>query len=284
MIKIIDLTFYYNKDTPLEKLALDNISFEIDRGDCLGIIGHSGSGKSTLAQHLNGLLTPHHGKIFIDDEDITNKKTDLVKLRKKVGLVFQFPEDQLFEETVFSDVAYAIKNQNLSNDQIIEKMKSIFKLVNLNFEKIANRSPFDLSGGEKRKVALAGIFIMHPEILVLDEPTAGLDPKSIKETIAYIKSLKNLENKTILIVSHNIEIVSQLCNKALALKDGKIKFFGITKNLLKEIELLKELNLRLPPVTRIMHTLKKNGFNVNDDISTVPEAVAEIKKIATHLY
>ncbi|MBI5207937.1 MAG: energy-coupling factor transporter ATPase [Candidatus Firestonebacteria bacterium] len=279
MIEFCDVSFFYHKNTPFQKLALNKISFKIDTGDCLGIVGASGSGKSTLAQHMNGLLIPDEGKIIIDGEEITNKTTNTANIRKKVGLVFQFPEDQLFEETVFRDVSYGIRNRGLSYEETENRIRLIFKLFNLDFNKLFFRSPFELSGGEKRKIAMAGIFIMEYSTLVLDEPTAGLDPVSLRDTLMYIEKIKNEDNKTIIIISHNMEIIARLCNKVIALKNGEVKYFGKMRDILKQGSNLREIGLSLPLITNFMHTLKRKGLNIREDVFTVSEACEELIKL-----
>ncbi len=276
MIEVNNISFYYNKDSPFQKLALDDVSFKINKGDCLGIVGPSSSGKSTIAQLLNGLLKPFKGSIIIDGEEITKKSVKFSDLRKKVGLAFQFPEDQLFEETVLKDVVYGIRNYTFSENEIKEKILNVFKLVNLNFEKTFYRSPFELSGGEKRKVALAGIFIMDPIILILDEPTAGLDPVSNKETFTYIEKLNKINKKTIIIISHNMEVILKLCNKVLGLKNGRNIFFGFTKEIIKQENILRELSLKLPPISLLLNILSKKNFNIKSDLFSPDEAALEI--------
>ena len=208
-IKVENLVHIYMKDTVFQHIALDNVSFTIEDGDFIGLIGHTGSGKSTLIQHLNGLLKPTSGKIYIDDIDINSKETSLKVIRQKVGLVFQYPEHQLFEETVYKDVAFGPINLKLSEDEVLERVKASLGLVGLKYDEVKDKSPFDLSGGQKRRVAIAGVLAMKPKVLILDEPTAGLDPRGRDEILNQIKLLHKKEKITIILVSHSMEAFTE---------------------------------------------------------------------------
>ena len=216
-IIVKNLTHVYNPGLPHESVALDDVSFEINDGEFVGIIGHTGSGKSTLLQHLNGLIKATSGNIIIDDTDITDSKVSLLDIRKKIGLVFQYPEYQLFEETVEKDVAFGPKNLGLSEEEISERVKEAINLVGLDFENLKDKSPFDLSGGQKRRVAIAGVVAMKPQVLVLDEPTAGLDPKAHKDVLDMAKSIHKHEGNITILVSHNMADVARLCDKVLVM-------------------------------------------------------------------
>ena len=222
-IKIEELTHIYNEGTPFEKVALDHVSLTIDKGEFVGIIGHTGSGKSTLIQMFNGLLTPTKGKVFIDGEDIHNENVSKSKIRQKVGLVFQYPEYQLFEMTVFDDVAFGPKNLGLSKEEVKERVKEALFSVGLD-EEFYEKSPFELSGGQKRRVAIAGVLAMNPEILVLDEPTAGLDPKGRNKLLDQLKNMHEDRGMTVILISHSMEDVARYAKKLIVLRKGKIAF------------------------------------------------------------
>ena len=233
IMKIENLNYIYNPNTPFEKKALDNINLEINQGEFIGLIGHTGSGKSTLVQHLNRLLKPTSGKIIIDGVDITNKEANLKEIRQKVGLVFQYPEHQLFEETIYKDIAFGPKNLGLNEEQVRERVKEAMELVGLDYEELKDRSPFELSGGQKRRVAIAGVLAMKPKILVLDEPTAGLDPRGRDEILGEIQQLYEKENMTIILVSHSMEDIAKLVNRILVMHRGKVVIDGKTRDVFK---------------------------------------------------
>jgi len=277
-IKVENLTHIYSKDTVFQHVALDNISFTIDDGEFVGLIGHTGSGKSTLIQHLNGLLKPTSGKIYIDDVDINSKEVPLKLIRQKVGLVFQYPEHQLFEETVYKDVAFGPMNLNLTEKEIHERVKSSLDLVGLNFDEVKDKSPFDLSGGQKRRVAIAGVLAMKPKVLILDEPTAGLDPKGRDEILSQIKLLHQKEKLTIILVSHSMEDIAKLVDKILVMNKGKIQFFDTPQKIFKEAETLERIGLGVPQVSYLIRELRKKGFPIEDCIS-VEEAKNAIIKV-----
>ena len=278
-IKIENLTYVYMPKTPFEKKALDNVNLEIEDGEFLAVIGHTGSGKSTLIQHLNGLLKPASGKIYVDGTDITDKETKLVDIRKKVGLVFQYPEYQLFEETIAKDIAYGPSNLGLSEDEILKRVKKSMEMVGLNYEEYKDISPFELSGGQKRRVAIAGVIAMEPKVLILDEPTAGLDPAGRDDILDQIKLLHEKYNMTIILVSHSMEDVGKLAEKIIVMNDGHIELQGKPKEVFKEIDTLEKIGLAVPQVTYLMRELKKKGFNVSEDIFTVEKAKSELLNI-----
>lgn len=278
-IKIENLTYVYMPKTPFEKKALDNVSLEIEDGEFLAVIGHTGSGKSTLIQHLNGLLKPASGKIYVDGTDITDKDTKLVDIRKKVGLVFQYPEYQLFEETIAKDIAYGPSNLGLNEDEILKRVKKSMEMVGLNYEEYKDISPFELSGGQKRRVAIAGVIAMEPKVLILDEPTAGLDPAGRDDILEQIKLLHEKYNMTIILVSHSMEDVGKLAEKIIVMNDGHIEIQGKPKEVFKEIDTLEKIGLAVPQVTYLMRELKKKGFNVSEDIFTVEKAKSELLNI-----
>ena len=278
-IKIENLTYVYMPKTPFEKKALDNVNLEIEDGEFLAVIGHTGSGKSTLIQHLNGLLKPASGKIYVDGTDITDKDTKLVDIRKKVGLVFQYPEYQLFEETIAKDIAYGPSNLGLNEDEILKRVKKSMEMVGLNYEEYKDISPFELSGGQKRRVAIAGVIAMEPKVLILDEPTAGLDPAGRDDILEQIKLLHEKYNMTIILVSHSMEDVGKLAEKIIVMNDGHIELQGKPKEVFKEIDILEKIGLAVPQVTYLMRELKKKGFNVSEDIFTVEKAKSELLNI-----
>ena len=278
-IKIENLTYVYMPKTPFEKKALDNVSLEIEDGEFLAVIGHTGSGKSTLIQHLNGLLKPASGKIYVDGTDITDKNTKLVDIRKKVGLVFQYPEYQLFEETIAKDIAYGPSNLGLNEDEILKRVKKSMEMVGLNYEEYKDISPFELSGGQKRRVAIAGVIAMEPKVLILDEPTAGLDPAGRDDILEQIKLLHEKYNMTIILVSHSMEDVGKLAEKIIVMNDGHVELQGKPKDVFKEIDTLEKIGLAVPQVTYLMRELKKKGFNVSEDIFTVEKAKSELLNI-----
>lgn len=276
IMKINNVNYIYNPNTPFEKKALDNINVEIDEGEFIGLIGHTGSGKSTLVQHLNGLMKPTSGNIIINGVDITGKDANLKSIRQKVGLVFQYPEHQLFEETVFKDIAFGPKNLDLKDEEVHIRVKEAMELVGLDFETLKDRSPFELSGGQKRRVAIAGVIAMKPKILVLDEPTAGLDPHGRDEILGEIQKLYEIEGITIILVSHSMEDVAKLANRILVMYKGKIAMDDKPREIFKRADELEELGLGVPQITKFMKDFKLRGNDVRDDILTVDEAKVEI--------
>ena len=278
-IKIENLTHVYMPKTPFEKKALDDVNLVIDDGDFLALIGHTGSGKSTLIQHLNGLLEPTSGRILVDDIDLTNKETKLTDIRKKIGLVFQYPEYQLFEETIEKDIAFGPNNLGLSKEVVSERVKKSMEMVGLDYETYKDVSPFDLSGGQKRRVAIAGVIAMEPKVLILDEPTAGLDPKGRDDILEQIKILHEKYKMTIVLVSHSMEDVGKLAEKIIVMNKGKVALMGKPSEIFKEVEILEEIGLAVPQVTYLMRALKEKGFNVSDEVFTVEQGSKELLRV-----
>ena len=270
-IKVENLVHIYSKSTPFEKVALDNISFDISDGDFVGIIGHTGSGKSTLIQHLNGLIKPDSGKIYIDGEDITQKDINLTKVRGKVGIVFQYPEYQLFEETVYKDIAFGPTNMGYSSEEIDKIIHDVIKTVGID-ENLLEKSPFELSGGQKRRVAIAGVLAMNPKILILDEPTAGLDPKGRDEILGQIKKLHDEKNITVIWISHSMEDVAKIAKKVIVMADGKIVMYDSVDNVFKNDSLLEEIGLSVPQINKVVRRLKEKGVDLGENIYTVEKA------------
>ena len=278
-IKIENLTHVYMPKTPFEKKALDNVNLVIEDGEFLALIGHTGSGKSTLIQHLNGLLEPSSGKILVDDINLTDKETKLTDIRKKIGLVFQYPEYQLFEETIEKDIAFGPNNLGLSQGEVYDRVKKAMEMVGLDYETYKDVSPFDLSGGQKRRVAIAGVIAMEPKVLILDEPTAGLDPKGRDDILEQIKILHEKYKMTIVLVSHSMEDVGKLAERIVVMNKGKVALMGKPADVFREVEILEEIGLAVPQVTYLMRELKKKGFNVSDEIFTVEQGSKEILRV-----
>ena len=279
IIRVKDLSFVYNQNLPQKKKALHNINFEIEKGDLLGIIGPTGSGKSTLIQHFNGLLFPTEGEVVVDDIKLTRnnpkKNIELKRLRKMVGLCFQFPELQLFEETVFDDVAFGPKNLSLPENEIKDRVKQALDLVGLDFKKFASRSPHLLSEGEKRKVAIAGIIAMDPEIVVLDEPTCGLDKRGTEDIKKLLRKLSS-QRKTIILVSHDIDLVVEIVEKIILLESGKLIHYGRKENLFKDLKDLRSYGLGNPLILDLVKKLKMNGFRIEPDIFTREKLIQKL--------
>ena len=278
-IKIENLTHIYMKGSPFEKKALDDINIEIEDGEFVALIGHTGSGKSTLIQHINGLLKPSSGKIIVDGVDITDKKINLNFIRKKVGLVFQYPEYQLFEETIEKDIAFGPKNLGLSDDDINKRVKRAMNMVGLKYEEYKDKSPFEVSGGQKRRVAIAGVVAMEPKVLILDEPTAGLDPKGRDDIFSEIKNLHNEYNMTIIFVSHSMEDVAKLAGRIIVMHEGKCILDGPPEKVFNEVDTLESVGLAVPQVTYMVKKLREKGINISKDVFTVKQAKEEILKI-----
>lgn len=278
-IKIENLTHVYMPKSPFEKKALDNVNLLIEDGEFLALIGHTGSGKSTLIQHLNGLLEPTSGRILVDDIDITNKEAKLTEIRKKIGLVFQYPEYQLFEETIEKDIAFGPNNLGLSSEEVSRRVKKSMEMVGLDYETYKDVSPFDLSGGQKRRVAIAGVIAMEPKVLILDEPTAGLDPKGRDDILEQIKLLHEKYKMTIVLVSHSMEDVGKLAQRIVVMNKGKVELLGKPSEVFKEVETLEKIGLAVPQVTYLMRVLRERGFDVSDEIFTVEKGTEAILKV-----
>lgn len=279
-IQVKNLGYTYNKDLPNEGKALENVSFNVEKNSVLGVIGHTGSGKSTLLQMLNGLLHPDEGDVIIGEDRITEENFPLVKIRKKVGLVFQYPEYQLFEETVKKDVIFGPSNLGIEDPKELEDIaRDALGKVGLDYDEIGERSPFELSGGQKRRVAIAGVIAMKPEVLILDEPTAGLDPESRLELIKLIKDIQVKEEMVLIFVSHNMNDIAVLADKIIVLDKGNIAMEGSPKEVFSREEELKKIGLDLPKVTRIMHRIAEEIPNLNKDVFTTLDASRELLRV-----
>ena len=276
-IVIENLSYVYSPKTPFEHKALDNISLTVEDGDFLGIIGATGSGKSTFIQHLNGLIKLTSGKITVDGIELHNKP-DLKKLRAEVGMVFQYPEYQLFENTVYEDIAFGPKNMKLSKEEIKERVLRAAEFVGVRNDML-QKSPFDLSGGEKRRVAIAGVMAMQPEILILDEPSAGLDPKGRKVISEMIEQYRKNTGSTVIVVSHSMEDVAESADKVLVMNKGKVEYFASVDEVFSNAEHLVEIGLNVPEITKVFLALKKQGYDVRTDIYSVNEAKAELLRL-----
>ena len=267
----------YGEDTNLAVAALMDINLVIPDGQFIGLIGHTGSGKSTLVQHLNGLLQPTSGSIYFNGQDISDKDFNKKELRSKVGLVFQYPEHQLFEVTVFQDVCFGPKNLGLSQKEVEIRAYNALKQAGVKDEQFY-QSPFDLSGGQKRRVAIAGVLAMKPEVLILDEPTAGLDPKGRDEILGQIKKLQKETGITVILVSHSMEDVAEYVDRIIVMNKGAVMFDDVPKEVFKHYEALEEIGLAAPQVTYIANRLKKEGFSLTTDVTTIEEAKEAILK------
>ena len=278
-IKIENLVHVYMPKSPFEKVALNNVNIEINEGEFVALIGHTGSGKSTLIQHMNGLLKPTSVRIVVYGEDITKDGVKLTDIRKKVGLVFQYPEYQLFEETIEKDIEFGPRNLGLSDDEITKRVKRSMEMVGLDYDTYRNKSPFDLSGGQKRRVAIAGVIAMEPKVLILDEPTAGLDPKGRDDILEQIKVLHDEYKMTIILVSHSMEDVGKLAERIIVMNKGEVALEGTPAKVFKEVETLENIGLAVPQVTYLMRELKRRGFNVSDEIYTIKQGKKELLRI-----
>lgn len=277
-VKVENLTHIYNEGLPHESVAVQDVSFSIEDGQIAGIIGHTGSGKSTLVQHLNGLIKPKTGSIYIDGENICDGKTVMREIRKKVGLVFQYPEYQLFEETVFKDVAFGPKNIGLADQELEDRVREAIELVGLDYEQIKDKSPFDLSGGQKRRVAIAGVIAMKPKVLILDEPTAGLDPKAHRDVLDMIIRVHEHENNITIMVSHNMEDIASMCDKVIVMDRAHAVMEGTPEEVFARRTELRQMGLAAPPVTELIDMLNDRGFKLDGNILTRDKAVEEIYK------
>ena len=277
ILQVQNLTHTYSAGTPFEHKALDDMNFSVERGEFIGIIGHTGSGKSTLMQHMNGLLKPTSGKVLLDGKDIWSDKKLTRQTRFRVGLVFQYPEYQLFEETVYKDIAFGPKNMGLSKDEIDRRVREAAGFVGLS-EAQLQMSPFDLSGGQKRRVAIAGVIAMEPEVLILDEPTAGLDPFGREEILANIQAYRQAKNATIMMVSHSMNDVARLTDRLLVLNGAKIAMDGTPAEVFARAWELEKIGLDIPEVTRVFMRLKELGLPV-EPVYTIDQAVEALKKL-----
>lgn len=278
VLELKNLSFVYGQKTPFEKRAVDNVSLSIEKGEFIGIIGHTGSGKSTLVQMLNGLIQPTEGQVLLDGEDIWQNPKEIRKVRFKVGMVFQYPEYQLFEETVYKDIAFGPTNMGKSEQEIDMAVRKAAEFTDLKPE-LLQKSPFDLSGGEKRRAAIAGVIAMDPEVLVLDEPTAGLDPMGrdvlLSQIVQYHKKRKN----TILLVSHSMEDIARVADRIIVMNESHLVMFDKTREVFSHGRELEKIGLRVPQITRIMLELKEKGYDVPDGILTVDEAFSAVSSL-----
>ncbi|MDD2397598.1 MAG: energy-coupling factor transporter ATPase [Tissierellia bacterium] len=277
-IRTENIKYVYSEGTPFRTLALDDVNVTIDQGEFVGIIGHTGSGKSTLIQLLNGLELATEGIVEVDGTIVGKDKKKLKLIRQTVGLVFQYPEYQLFEETVAKDVAFGPMNLALSQKEIDFRVKEALELVGFNYKKIKDASPFEISGGQKRRVAIAGVLAMKPDYLILDEPTAGLDPAGRNEIFHQIKKLHESSNFTVVLVSHSMEDIAKLVDRVIVLSKGKIHMQGSPKEIYLQAEELEKISLGIPQIASIVRELRKRGFNIRQDILTIEEAKTEILK------
>lgn len=272
ILEVKNLTHKYTGQSNFINDAVSNVSFSVESGEIIGIIGHTGSGKSTLVQHLNGLLKPTEGEILLDEKNIWENPKEIRKVRFDVGLVFQYPEYQLFEETVFDDIAFGPKNMGLTDEELDNRVKEICRLLGIK-EEYFGTSPFDLSGGEKRRIAIAGVMAMRPKVIIFDEPIAGLDPKGRQDVIEMIRNYRNAYDATVIIISHNMEDMAVLTDKLLVLNNGNLVMFDKTENVFAKASELKAIGLNVPMVTNVIMLLKEKGVKIPDNILTVDQAV-----------
>lgn len=267
VIKTENLSYVYGENTPFRKVAVDNVNIEIESGEMVGIIGHTGSGKSTLIQHFNGLLKPTSGSVYVDGERLWDDKSQLRPVRFKVGLVFQYPEYQLFEETVYKDIAFGPKNMGLSEQTIDLRIRETARMVGLSPE-ILEKSPFELSGGQKRRVAIAGVMAMEPKVLILDEPASGLDPKGREQILGLIREYHQQTKNTVLIVSHSMEDIAKNVSKILVMNEAKLFCYDETVKVFRRSQELEAMGLTVPQVTRVFNRLKAMGIDIKEDVYT----------------
>ncbi len=272
IIEVKNLSFSYDSGAKDSKYAVQDVSFSVGYGEIIGVIGHTGSGKSTLIQHLNGLLKPTAGEVLLEGKNIWDEPKKIKDVRFKVGLVFQYPEYQLFEETVFADIAFGPKNMGLSGDELKSRVENICEVVGIKKEYF-EKSPFDLSGGEKRRVAIAGVMAMQPKVLILDEPIAGLDPKGRRDIVSMIKNYREKFGAAVIIVSHNMEDMAVLADKLLVMNGGRLEIFDKVYNVFSQGARLNEIGLSVPTVTKILYLLNEKDRNIRTDIFTLDEAV-----------
>lgn len=275
VIELKGLTYKYSVGTPFESTAVDNVDLTIEKGEFCGIIGHTGSGKSTLIQHLNGLVKPTSGEVLIDGQNIWSKGVDIRSIRFKVGLVFQYSEYQLFEETVYKDIAYGPKNMGCDEAEIDRRVREAAENMGIR-EELLERSPFDLSGGQKRRVAIAGIMAMRPQVLVLDEPTAGLDPYGRDQILDEIENYHKDTGATVLFVSHRMEDIAKTCSRIMVMSDAKLAMFDTVQNVFARADELVSMGLDIPQITRVFLDLKKSGYDIDGSVFTPERAVEEI--------
>ncbi len=277
ILSLKGVTHLYNKGTPSQSVAIENINIDIEEGELVGIIGHTGSGKSTLVQHLNGILKPESGKIYVDGKDIWADKKSTREARFKVGLCFQYPEYQLFEETVYKDIAFGPKNMGLSDDEIKSRVLRAAEYVGLKAE-LLEKSPFDLSGGEKRRAAIAGVIAMEPKVLILDEPTAGLDPRGRDKILDMIKSYREKTGSTVLLVSHSMEDVAKIATKVLVMNNSHVEMYGTVQEVYSHSEELRKIGLNIPQVSKVFEILKQKGYDLGSAYTVEKAAELILRK------
>ena len=278
LLQTENLSYIYGEGTPFRVTALDNVNIEIEKGDLVAVIGHTGSGKSTLMQQFNGLLKPTSGKVLLDGEDIHSSKTKTLETRFRVGLCFQYPEYQLFENTVYDDIAFGPKNMGLSKAEVDKRVRTAAKYVGIP-EHAFETHPFDLSGGEKRRVAIAGVISMEPEILILDEPTSGLDPRGREQILSLIKNYREQTGKTVIIVSHSMDDVAKIATKVMVMNNAKVEMSGTVDDVFEKSDRLCEIGLSVPQITEVFVKLHAMGYPVSEKIYTTEQGFAEIKKL-----
>ena len=278
ILKTEHLTYSYSTGTPFEVTAIEDINIEIEPGELVAVIGHTGSGKSTLIQHFNGLLKPQFGKVYVDGQDIWESKKTLRASRFAVGLCFQYPEYQLFEETVYKDIAFGPKNMKLSEEEIDRRVRDAARYIGVT-DDMLEKSPFDLSGGEKRRVAIAGVMAMEPKILILDEPTAGLDPRGRDTILGLIRNYREETGRTVMIVSHSMDDVAEIASKVLVINNARVAMYGTVPEIYARSEELVSMGLDIPQVTKVFLGLKENGIPVRTDVYTVEQARAQLREL-----
>jgi len=273
-IEVSHLTHCYSEGSALSTVALNDVSFRVEDGEFIGIIGHTGSGKSTLVQHLNGLLKPSSGRVLIDGEDLNGEHADRRALRRRIGLVFQYPEYQLFEETVAKDIAFGPKNQGLSAEEIAERVRYAMDCVHLDYDKYAERSPFELSGGQMRRVAIAGVLAMRPSVLILDEPTAGLDPRGRDKILTMLEELHASQRVTILMVSHSMDDMARLASRLIVMSEGRVVADGTPREIFSQEDMMTSIGLDVPAAARLCTLLRTKGYDIPADLFR-PEELKE---------
>lgn len=278
-IRVEQVSYVYNLGMATEKEALLDVSLNIEVGDFIGLIGHTGSGKSTLVQHLNGLIKPTTGNILLDGVDIHSKQISLKEVRHKVGMVFQYPEHQLFGETVYEDVAFGPRNLGVPEAELEQRVRQGLANVDLDYEQVKDRSPFELSGGQKRRVAIAGVLAMEPEYLILDEPTAGLDPRGRDEILAQVARIHREGKTTVVLVTHSMEDIARIATKLVVMDQGKITLVGTPKEVFGQASYLAQTGLGIPQVTQLLKELQAKGCDVRSDLFTIEDAEEEIVKL-----
>lgn len=281
-IIVKDLNFTYGRKTPFEKKALTGVDLTVNDGDFLGIIGHTGSGKSTFIQHLNALIIPQEGTVTVEDIILSNSKKpkpDLKRLRGIVGMVFQYPEYQLFDETVEKDVSFGPKNLGLDKDEIGQRVKEAIELVGLDYESIKDRAPFELSGGQKRRVAIAGVIAMRPKVLILDEPTAGLDPFGKEQILKMITDIKEKSRATVIVISHDVNEITRYASRIVVFNEGKVLYDLPMKELFKHSTELVSIGLEIPKAVEIANKIREKGFSISDEVVTIDDLVKEINRL-----